>query len=396
MKSGALVSELTRNHYVQLDGLRGFAILMVMVYHFCLTLPGFQTPRVGFPLQLGQAGWMGVDLFFVLSGFLITNILIETRATQNYFRNFIARRTLRIWPLYYLNLIVFFVVLPLVLHPLPDALRSMHDKQAWFWLYGANWLFAREAGFGHTSGGYFWSLAVEEQFYILWPLVVYLLSNRSLLRISLGLLALSLILRIVLSSFGVIGNSLYVITFTHLDGLAVGSSLAVCLRDPKLTAMIRRLLPFAAVVGLAGLVAARLSGGDYFFWGKGMASYGYTAIAILFGALLMYALDNGPAFALNRFLSTGFMRQTGKYSYALYMVHVPIAGIASGIVARFVTPRIGALPAFLVFVAVAFGASWLASVLSWHLFEKRVLGLKRYFEYGKPETMRASSVSSRT
>ena len=396
MKSGALVSELTRNHYVQLDGLRGLAILMVMVYHFCLTLPGFQAPGVGFPLQLAQAGWMGVDLFFVLSGFLITNILIETRATRNYFRNFIARRTLRIWPLYYLNLIVFFVVLPMVLHPLPDPLRSMQDKQAWFWLYGANWLFAREAGFGHTSGGYFWSLAVEEQFYVLWPLVVYLLSNRTLLRTSLGLLVLSLILRIVLGSLGVIGNSLYVVTFTHLDGLAVGSTLAVCLRDPKLTAVVRRVLPFAAVLGLAGLVAARLTGGDYFFWGKGMSTYGYTAIALLFGALLMYALDNGPALVLNRFLSTGFMRQTGKYSYALYVVHVPIAGTVAAAVARLVAPRIGAVPSFFVFVALAFGASWLASVLSWNLFEKRVLALKRYFEYGKAETMRASSASSRT
>jgi peptidoglycan/LPS O-acetylase OafA/YrhL len=284
----------------------------------------------------------------------------------------------------------------MVLHPLPDPLRSMQDKQAWFWLYGANWLFAREAGFGHTSGGYFWSLAVEEQFYVLWPLVVYLLSNRTLLRTSLGLLALSLILRIVLGSLGVIGNSLYVITFTHLDGLAVGSTLAVCLRDPKLTAVVRRVLPFAAVLGLAGLVAARLTGGDYFFWGKGMSTYGYTAIALLFGALLMYALDNGPALVLNRFLSTGFMRQTGKYSYALYVVHVPIAGTVAAVVARLVAPRIGAVPSFFVFVALAFGASWLASVLSWNLFEKRVLALKRYFEYGKAETMRASSASSRT
>src|SRR5262249_21241494 len=121
MKSGAVVSELTRAHYVQLDGLRGLAILMVMVYHFCLTIPGLQAQHVGLPLQLAQAGWMGVDLFFVLSGFLITNILIETRSTRHYFRNFIARRTLRIWPLYYLNLLVFFVVLPLVVQTLPDT-----------------------------------------------------------------------------------------------------------------------------------------------------------------------------------------------------------------------------------------------------------------------------------
>src|SRR6185437_12950549 len=143
----------------------------------------------------------------------------------------------RIWPLYYLSLLVLLVLVPLVLHlaqqPVPDTLRSMQHKQPWFWLYAANWLFAREQGFGTTSGGYFWSLAVEEQFYLLWPLVVYLLSERALLRTSLSMLAASLVLRIILSHLGCDTNSLYVMTFTHLDGLAVGSSLAVCLRDPR-------------------------------------------------------------------------------------------------------------------------------------------------------------------
>src|SRR6185436_19983909 len=134
-KSGAVVTDLPRAHYVQLDGLRGLAILMVMVYHFCLTLPGFQTHGSWPWLSFAQAGWMGVDLFFVLSGFLITNILIETRSGPHYFRNFLARRFLRIWPLYYLNLFLFLILLPLLVSNVPDAVRSMQDKQAWFWLY---------------------------------------------------------------------------------------------------------------------------------------------------------------------------------------------------------------------------------------------------------------------
>src|SRR4029079_16654625 len=131
---------------------------------FCLTVPGFQGKGVGYPLQLAQAGWMGVDLFFVLSGFLITNILIEKRSTQHYFRNFIARRTLRIWPLYYVSLLVLLVLLPLAMSTVPEALRSMQDKQGWSWLSAANWVFARDRVFGLPSGGFFWSLAVEEQF----------------------------------------------------------------------------------------------------------------------------------------------------------------------------------------------------------------------------------------
>ncbi len=382
MKIGAVVTDLTRAHYVQLDGLRGLAILMVMVYHFCLTLPGFQESAVPAPLQLAQAGWMGVDLFFVLSGFLITNILIETRSTQHYFRNFIARRTLRIWPLYYVSLLVLLVLLPLATHQVPDTLRSMQDKQAWFWLYAANWLFALERGFGHTSGGYFWSLAVEEQFYLIWPLVVLLLSNRALLRTSLCLLTLSLALRVVLVRAGVDTNSIYVMTLTHLDGLAVGSSLAVCLRDGLLSARVRRFVPLAAVVAFIGIVIARILDGEYFFWGKATASFGYSCIAVLFGTLLVYALGGGRALGLNRFLTSRFMTKTGKYSYALYMVHVPIATAAESAITPILAPRLGTAPTFAVFAIAVFGLSWLTAVLSWHLFEKRVLALKRYFSYG--------------
>jgi peptidoglycan/LPS O-acetylase OafA/YrhL len=381
MQSGAVVTNLTRTHYVQLDGLRGLAILMVIVYHFCLTLPGFQDQGVGYPLQLAQTGWMGVDLFFVLSGFLITNILIETRSTQHYFRNFIVRRTLRIWPLYYASLLVLLVVLPSAIHPVPDALRSMQDKQAWFWLYGANWLFAREHGFGSTSGGYFWSLAVEEQFYLVWPLIVYLLSNRALLQLSLGLLTLSLVLRTVLVQAGVDTNSLYVITFTHLDGLAVGSSLAVCLRDPQLFARVRQALPVAAATGFVGIVTARILDGDHFFWGKAMASFGYSCLAVGFGALMVYALGGGRALGLDRLLASRFLTQTGKYSYALYVVHVPIANIAAPAIMRIFGSRLGTTLSFALFAVVAFSLSWATAILSWHLFEKRVLALKRYFEY---------------
>src|SRR5436190_12154075 len=93
-------------HYVALDGLRGLAILLVMAYHFCLPYTGFHGHGSGWLLQLAQGGWMGVDLFFVLSGFLITGILVDTRAHPHYFKVFFGRRFLRIWPLYYASLLV--------------------------------------------------------------------------------------------------------------------------------------------------------------------------------------------------------------------------------------------------------------------------------------------------
>ena len=196
--SEPVVNNMTRTHFLPLDGLRGLAILLVMLYHFCLPHRSFHGREPGVLLQFAQGGWMGVDLFFVLSGFLITGILLETRHQPHYFRNFLGRRFLRIWPLYYLSLLVLLVLIPMALSQASPELQGMRDKQAWFWLYAANWLFASEGGFTQTSGGYFWSLAVEEQFYLLWPFLVYALSERSLLRVSMALLALSLVARVVL------------------------------------------------------------------------------------------------------------------------------------------------------------------------------------------------------
>jgi len=379
------ITDLNRAHYVQLDGLRGLAILLVMIYHFALPHAGFHASNGGWVLQLAEAGWMGVDLFFVLSGFLITGILLETRRNDHYFRNFLARRFLRIWPLYYLSLLALIVVLPLVLPSVPAELRSMQAKQGWFWMYGANWLFARENGFGQTSGGYFWSLAVEEQFYLAWPLVVYWLSERALLRTSLTLLGLSLALRIALAYAGTGSNALYTMTFTHLDGLALGSALSVAMRTPRLEARVSRIMPVAGCLAIPALVAIRIADGNLLFWSHYMATFGYTVIVIIFGALLVYLLSGGAAFRADRLFSSKFMTQCGKYSYALYMVHVPVASLLFPLLLRSlarVRPVVGYELVYLICVAVSFAVSWALAFASWHLLEKRILSLKRYFTYG--------------
>lgn len=382
---GAKITRLTQGHFAELDGLRGLAILLVVVYHFFLPYKGFHSADPAWPLQAAQAGWMGVDLFFVLSGFLITGILMETREQPHYFRNFLGRRFLRIWPLYYLSLVVLLVLLPAVMPSIPPELQSMRDKQIWFWLYGANWLFASEGGFAHTSGGYFWSLAVEEQFYLVWPFVVYALSRRALLRFSLALLAVSLVSRVVLTQMGVNGNVLYTMTFTHLDGLAVGSSLAILLRSPDTAERVAKLMPAVALAAALGLVAVRLADGNAFFWSRNMAAYGYTLIVVLFGSLLVHVAIGGARARVARWIfSRGFMTQCGKYSYALYMVHVPIASLLYPLVMRHLDrfkPIIGYEGLFIIFFAVAFAVSWGVAVASWYLFERHVLALKRHFSY---------------
>ncbi|WP_280153977.1 acyltransferase [Piscinibacter sp. XHJ-5] len=388
VSNGALVTSMTKAHYVPLDGLRGLAILLVVFYHLFLPHRSFHGQDSGVLLQMAQMGWMGVDLFFVLSGFLITGILLETRAQPHYLRNFLGRRFLRIWPLYYLNLLALIVIIPMIMPSPPAELQGMQDKQGWFWLYAANWLFASEGGFGKTSGGYFWSLAVEEQFYLVWPLVVYALSERGLLRTSLALLGLSLISRIVLVHMGVSTGTLYTMTFTHLDGLAVGSCLAICARSPQLSARLVRMVPVAAALAALALVAIRLADRDFFFWSRQMATYGYTCIAILSGALLVQVLRSERSSWLSRLFTNRFMASCGKYSYALYLVHVPVAGLLFPLSMRALKrfePTLGYNGMFIVFLMTAFALSWGLSVASWYLFEKRILALKRYFDYDRPE-----------
>jgi peptidoglycan/LPS O-acetylase OafA/YrhL len=392
-ESSPIVASITKNHYRQLDGLRGLAILLVVFYHFCLPHRDFHGPAAGFALQLAQAGWMGVDLFFVLSGFLITGILVETRTDPNYFRNFLGRRFLRIWPLYYLNLLVLLVLLPALMSSVPEQVQGMRDKQGWFWLYAANWLFALEGGFGKTSGGYFWSLAVEEQFYLVWPVVVYALSDRALLRASLLLLGVSLLTRIVLSTLGTAAGTLYTMTFTHLDGLTIGSCLAICARSGALSDRIRRLAPLAAVAALVGLAIVRVIDSNFFFWSKAMAACGYTFVAILSGALLVRTMQAEPSSLLSRVFSSRPMAQCGKYSYALYLVHVPVAGLLFPLTFR-VLDRIPGLSSyelkFLVFVAIAFVVSYGLSVLSWYAFEGPIMKLKKHFAYAPTESTKAA------
>jgi len=151
-----------------LDGLRALAILLVIPHNLDILSAPYRAVEVP-PVTVMHAGWIGVQLFFVLSGFLITGNLLDTRGSANYYRAFIGRRALRILPLYYGVLLVTFVLVPL-LGSMPEKLQETAPNQVWLWTFLLNW----SAPYGHTvvGFGHFWSLAVEEQFYLLWPFVV--------------------------------------------------------------------------------------------------------------------------------------------------------------------------------------------------------------------------------
>lgn len=209
-----------QKHIPQLDAVRGVAILLVLAHN----LDGFTSPRLSY---LTTYGWMGVDLFFVLSGFLITGILLDSKPAKTYFRNFYARRCLRIWPLYYSVLLVMFLAVPWLLPQFAGEI--FHRSHPW-WSYPffvQNFLVA-DPSQGVGPLGVSWSLAMEELFYLVWPAFVRFLSGRQLQAVAWAVLLLSPVLRLLFVSRHWL---IYSNPFCRIDGLMAGALLAILVRE---------------------------------------------------------------------------------------------------------------------------------------------------------------------
>ncbi len=362
-----------------LDGVRGLAIALVMGVHFL----GDATPASTLERVLvwtGNQGIVGVDLFFVLSGFLITGILYDARASPNYYGDFYMRRLLRIFPLYYGVLAVLFLGWPLV-RPLPNGLRDSAAHQAWLWLYGTNIYQTLRGSWAFPYLSHFWSLAIEEHFYLLWPLVVRLCPRPALLRICVGAMLFSFGLRAVLGAAGATPMAAYVLTPCRLDALCGGAMLALLSRAPggmdALAQPARRLLGLAGI-GLACAVGWHIATPRLEWLSLSVRG---SCFALCFTALIAVVLTSraGP---LRKLFESRTLCLLGKYSYGLYVFH----GILSyGFGELQLQQRLTAgvhwhLGGFLLQAAVGAAASIAVAMVSYELFEKRFLSLKRYFE----------------
>ncbi len=387
-----------RAHLPALDGVRGLAILMVMIFH--LWAIQHHNPLDIFVSFGTCLGWFGVDLFFVLSGYLITGILLDAKGADHYFRNFYVRRVLRIFPLYYVILIASLYVLPHLLPPDKAArFGSVAGDAPYYWLYLSNFVSARVGAPIHGVLDVTWSLAIEEQFYLVWPAVVFFCSRRALVRIAAGLAVASLATRIGLHYFSSYNAySIYVLTPCHLDGLVAGAVLAVWAREPGGLARLRSKARVAVLTMLPLVIGIHiaeqlLEPPNPFGQGLGpiFITVGFSLLAVLFGGLLILVVTATPGSTLHRVFTTSFLRTFGKYSYGLYLVHLPIRALIRDRVLgptapgpRFVFPEIfgSQLPGQLVFYLLAGGAALGVAWLSFHLFEKQFLKLKRFFPSG--------------
>ena len=349
-----------------LDGLRGVAILLVLVLH--AALPGVAVDNLVHPPQLhgylwvALLGWCGVDVFFVLSGFLITGILVRAKGSPHYFRDFYARRALRIFPLYYA------VLLWLLYGPGRAPASSAEQWSSLF--YVQNWLYGAHGDLGDAARTITWSLAIEEQFYLLWPALVAFVSPRALVRLCVGVIVGAVVLRAGLVAAG--AEHVYYLTPCRLDALAAGALLAVV---PLPSARLGRAL---LVGGLLVLGSAAAVAGTPLPHSPPMQAFGLVGSMALATGLLVLARGDG---AIARVARWRWLAVFGRYSYCIYLTHVLVIEA----VGRWLQERTGTWAlewplAWLFTLTVASVVGSLAvGLVSWHLFEKWWLRLKRHF-----------------
>jgi peptidoglycan/LPS O-acetylase OafA/YrhL len=259
-----------------LDGIRGFAILIVFCGHF------FGYLATGRLARLGEASGLGVDLFFVLSGYLITSILLRSRDGNHYYRNFFGRRGLRIWPLYYA-----FLAFLAVVH-----WNLGHLRLGWYAIYAQALRYP--AGIGPDPISVTWSLAIEEQFYLLWPFAVAALSRKRLAQLAWLLI---LITPAVRWFYVDMGANPYIGLACRWDALAMGALLA--------------LGPLSRALYFVPLVLLIPHGARYF---------GHGGLAAVFAMVISLAL----AGKFRRVFEFPVLRYFGDISYGLYLIHLPV------------------------------------------------------------------------
>jgi len=362
-----------------LDGVRAIAILLVIPHN--LNLIAEPTGTVAhLVVSYLDRGWIGVQLFFVLSGFLITGILLDTREAPDYLRSFFVRRALRILPLYYALLLFVFVLLSAA-NLLPPSLPRSAGTELSYWLFFANWYAPLHPGQGSMT--HLWSLSVEEQFYLVWPFLIWRRSAAQIRLLCAGVAVLSLGIRIWMLHSGAPTEAIYQFSISRMDALALGGAAAATMRLPLLAQQIaaRRRAISAVALGVL-LVGAALTVG-YASPSPTTMSFGYTILALDFSLIILLAActDDAQAQGWVRFLRLPWMRRIGKYSYSMYLLHVPLHLLVGvRLLQALGLDRNTPLIMNLLYLFFGTALSYIAAAATYRLIEVRFLRLKDRFE----------------
>ncbi len=357
---------------------------MVFAFHYGGGARGGKVMAIVNAIRL--QGWAGVHIFFVLSGFLITGVLYDTRHDSKFFQRFYARRVLRIFPVYYLVAAVLLALTP-ILH---YAWQMRHLLFLVFLgnIPGALSPALYQVGAASPAAdvylGHLWSLCVEEQFYLLWPLLVWAIRRRmQLLWTAAGLSFVALLLRVWLvfgigigSNFDLRGGWLLKILPFHLDTLLIGAILALLLRGdhPERWQQRSRWL-FAAAIGALAVGFARDPSGN----GRWMPTAGFTLIAMAAAGLIGWAII--PNSAISRLFGVRPLMLLGRYSYGFYVYHLLFAAGWAALTALMTKRLHSAMAASAIVLVVNFAVTFLVAKWSYDLFEVRFLRWKQRFAY---------------
>ncbi|HEY3997409.1 MAG TPA: acyltransferase [Candidatus Xenobia bacterium] len=373
--------------YKVLDGGRGVGILGVCAGHF-LWYTAYRHHVVMEDsgamkaLWLGlQSTWIGIDFFFVTSGLLITRILLDSKDEPAgiYFRNFYVRRMLRIFPLYYGILAVIFLVLPHFLPFNTPALQRLQSNQIDLWLYLQNLFNVGGWHGGLLNLGHCWSLAVEEHFYLTWPLLVFFLSRKGLFRITTAMILISPCIRWYLITLDA-GYVVYVNTLCRMDAIAYGCLLAQIMKDPVLNARFLAVARPLLLFGMASMATCFMMAGPAWFRIHKLDTFGLSALDLT-SATYGFLLLEGKLPRHTRVLETRWVRFVGKNTYGIYLLHYLIVPILDRVMPVvwffqrtgnwFVAVVIHLIAELVVIVVVA--------AVVRELYEKQFLRLTRFF-----------------
>ena len=301
-----MVAKSGNFYYQGLDSFRGIGILWIMCAHF-------------FPYPFFKFGWISLEVFFVLSGFLITKVILNSVERPHYFRNFYARRALRIFPIYYLFLTVFFLVL--LVFTKKESYQYLRNNYLYYFVYLQNFLFVFKGLEPENYLSHLWSLAMEEQFYFLWPVTVYLVRDlKKLKKILVVVIILAFLTRLfVWYRWGNRFETYHCNTFARIDTIAFGCLLGCGFSYNQLSKPLRIMV---IILCTAVFPAGILLFNNFWFTNPLFATVGYTAISVLTIFFIEYFITEKTKF---RFLKTNWLiNYIGQISYSMYLFHVPV------------------------------------------------------------------------
>jgi len=374
---------------LELDGLRGLAILLVLIWHYghdANSVAGH--PWFSYIKDATGLFWSGVDLFFVLSGFLIGGILLDQRSSPNYFKAFYARRAFRIIPIYAIVVGIFYLaVLAGVPGRIPGSSEWLFRPTVPWYAYATftqniRWAIGQPGV--PTWLGVTWSLAIEEQFYLILPAIIWFVPERQL-RYLLGCAILAApLLRLFLDLHYAHGRlaSFYLMP-CRADSLLLGVTAALLVRHQSTWSWLknhRRLIASSSIIMLTGLPYFVLFNQDHpidSFW---ISTIGFSLLALFYFSLLLLALLYSDGW-LGRWLRTSWLRALGTISYCVYMIHFAVLGLVFAIFRHKVPYAVTLGERGLVLLALA--ATVAIASLSWTIFEKPLLKIGHKVKYAR-------------